>query len=142
MASDKKKFVIKPFRPRNHMDTAAAQTIWQALARAIDEIHQKNASSLSFEELYRNAYNLVLHKHGELLYKGVHDAVEDHLTKGAEVVAAAPDERLLAALNVRWQDHGLTMVMVRRCCGLAGLLLYAWEARQSEKVIQLMLVLL
>ena len=38
---------------------------------AIGEIHNKNASSLSFEELYRNAYNLVLHKHGDLLYAGV-----------------------------------------------------------------------
>ncbi|CAM9903661.1 unnamed protein product, partial [Heterosigma akashiwo] len=47
------------------MDRKAAQQIWSALSGAIDEIHNKNASALSFEELYRNAYNLVLHKHGE-----------------------------------------------------------------------------
>ena len=41
----------------------------------------QNASSLSFEELYRNAYNLVLHKHGELLYRGVCTCVQDHLNK-------------------------------------------------------------
>ena len=51
------------------MDAKAANKIWMALRSAIDEIHNKNASSLSFEELYRNAYNLVLHKHGELLYQ-------------------------------------------------------------------------
>lgn len=43
---------------------------------AITEIHNKNASSLSFEELYRNAYNLVLHKHGDLLYSGVKQSVQ------------------------------------------------------------------
>ena len=44
------------------MDSAQAGQIWKSLRRAIDEIHNKNASVLSFEELYRNAYNLVLHK--------------------------------------------------------------------------------
>ena len=43
---------------------------------AITQIHKKNASSLSFEELYRNAYNLVLHKHGDLLYSGVKQSVQ------------------------------------------------------------------
>lgn len=43
---------------------------------AIGEIHNKNASLLSFEELYRNAYNLVLHKHGDLLYQGVEGSVK------------------------------------------------------------------
>ena len=58
------------------MDATQAQHIWTSLRRAIDEIHNKNASVLSFEELYRNAYNLVLHKHGELLYDGVRQAVQ------------------------------------------------------------------
>ena len=39
------------------------------LQGAIHEIHKQNASGLSFEELYRNAYNMVLHKYGEMLYK-------------------------------------------------------------------------
>ena len=34
----------------------------------IKEIRKKNNSGLSFEELYRNAYTMVLHKHGEKLY--------------------------------------------------------------------------
>ena len=36
-----------------------AKDTWAALRLAIAEIHAKNASQLSFEELYRNAYNLV-----------------------------------------------------------------------------------
>ena len=64
----KSKFVIKPFRPDVQWDQRKAENTWSALRSAIAEIHNANASSLSFEELYRNAYNLVLHKHGELLY--------------------------------------------------------------------------
>eukprot|EP00501_MAST-03F_sp_TOSAG23-6_P002131 GSMAST32.ASY1.ANO1.2228.1 assembled CDS len=76
--SGAKKFVIKPFRPNVQMDDKQATKIWNALRSAIQEIHNKNASSLSFEELYRNAYNLVLHKHGEKLYVGLNDTWNDH----------------------------------------------------------------
>lgn len=44
---------------------------WNTIKEAINKIYQKQASSLSYEELYRTAYNLVLHKHGDLLYNGV-----------------------------------------------------------------------
>lgn len=111
--SDKKKFVIKPFRPHCQMDSTQAQEIWKQLSSAIHEIHNQNASSLSFEELYRNAYNLVLHKHGELLYKGVCQCVQDHLTMVAETVAQTPDEQLLQTIATSWNDHQLTMMMVR-----------------------------
>lgn len=50
--------------------------LFSFFSTAIGEIHNKNASSLSFEELYRNAYNLVLHKHGDLLYAGVKQSVQ------------------------------------------------------------------
>ena len=68
----KSKFVIKPFRPDIQWDEAKAENTWIALKSAIGEIHNQNASTLSFEELYRNAYNLVLHKHGEMLYEVSH----------------------------------------------------------------------
>jgi cullin 3 len=53
-ANNKAKFVIKPFRPNQQMNTEQARKIWAALRDAIREIHNKNASSLSFEELYRS----------------------------------------------------------------------------------------
>ena len=61
------------------MDSTAALTTFQSLASAMDEIHNRNASTLSFEELYRNAYNLVLHKHGNLLYEGITERLTVHL---------------------------------------------------------------
>lgn len=111
--SDKKKFVIKPFRPHCQMDAGQAKEIWQKLSEAIREIHNQNASALSFEELYRNAYNLVLHKHGDLLYTGVCRSVQEHLGRVAVEVANAPNETLLAVVAKCWSDHQLTMMMVR-----------------------------
>lgn len=35
------------------------------LRQAVVKIYEKQASSLSFEELYRNAYTLVINKHGK-----------------------------------------------------------------------------
>ena len=54
--ADKKKFVIKPFRPNAAIDATQAEKIWESLNLAINEIHNKNASSLSFEELYRYVF--------------------------------------------------------------------------------------
>ena len=43
------------------------------------EIQRKNKSGLSFEELYRNVYSMVLHKHGDRLYIGLKEVVTNHL---------------------------------------------------------------
>ena len=51
------------------------ENIWQLLKDAIQEIQRKNNSGLSFEELYRNAYTMVLHKHGERLYTGLKEVL-------------------------------------------------------------------
>ena len=61
------------------MDEKYVNGIWDLLKNAIQEIQKKNNSGLSFEELYRNAYTMVLHKHGEKLYTGLRDVVTDHL---------------------------------------------------------------
>ncbi|GMF15520.1 unnamed protein product [Phytophthora lilii] len=61
----------------------------------------------------RNSYNLVLHKHGDLLYSGVVNVITEHLQAVAQQVAAASDELLLVALNDQWVDHQVVMTMVR-----------------------------
>lgn len=42
-----------------------------------------NAAQLSFEELYRTAYNMVLHKQGEQLHTGVREALTQYLDEVA-----------------------------------------------------------
>ncbi|KAI2498715.1 cullin-like protein [Fragilaria crotonensis] len=113
MADSKKKFTIKPFRQHVPMDISAAGQTWEALANAIDEIYNRNASQLSFEELYRNAYNLVLHKHGTLLYDGVSDKISSHLLGTVDRLQATPDSSLLEEIAATWNEHQITMIMVR-----------------------------
>ncbi|CAB9527792.1 Cullin-3 [Seminavis robusta] len=87
------------------MDRNAAQQIWEILANAIDEIYNRNASQLSFEELYRNAYNLVLHKHGTLLYDGVTEKLSSHLLNTVNRLADIEETKLLDEMASTWSEH-------------------------------------
>lgn len=102
-----------PFRSHVPMDKTAAKQTWNTLAKAIDEIYNRNASQLSFEELYRNAYNLVLHKHGTLLYEGVTEKINSHLTEITQRLSNVPSNKLLEELSQVWTEHEITMIMVR-----------------------------
>jgi len=95
------------------MDPDYANKTWKLLKGAIHEIHKQNASGLSFEELYRNAYNMVLHKYGDLLYNGLKGVVDEHLKEIANQVASSVDENFLAELNKAWSDHKISMLMIR-----------------------------
>ncbi|KAK6167056.1 hypothetical protein SNE40_021164 [Patella caerulea] len=96
------------------MDEKYVNNIWALLKNAIQEIQKKNNSGLSFEELYRNAYTMVLHKHGEKLYTGLREVVTDHLiNKVRDDVLAALNNNFLQTLNNAWNDHQTSMVMIR-----------------------------
>jgi cullin 3 len=96
------------------MDEKYVLSIWTLLKNAIQEIQKKNNSGLSFEELYRNAYTMVLHKHGERLYTGLRDVVKDHLVNKVRVdVLNALNNNFLQTLNQAWNDHQTSMTMIR-----------------------------
>lgn len=96
------------------MDEKYVQSIWTLLKNAIQEIQKKNNSGLSFEELYRNAYTMVLHKHGEKLYTGLKEVVSEHLTEKVRTdVLASLNNNFLQTLNEAWNDHQTSMVMIR-----------------------------
>ncbi|KAL8931686.1 MAG: hypothetical protein Q9211_006795 [Gyalolechia sp. 1 TL-2023] len=106
---------------------------WKSLSSSLREIHTKNASSLSFEELYRKAYKLVLKKKGESLYNKVKEFEENWLAHevrprilddlpssllavqdGAQLSANErrdAGEKLLQSLKSAWEDHNLCMNM-------------------------------
>lgn len=119
----------------NSNDAIDFDTKWAVLASSLREIHTKNASMLSFEELYRNAYQLVLKKRGETLYERVKEFEEAWLIRevrprilavissallvgnsGTIAMTTADEkrvagERLLKALKQAWEDHNLCMNM-------------------------------
>ncbi|KAJ5286654.1 hypothetical protein N7478_002340 [Penicillium angulare] len=126
--------------PRRGLASAKPEdfdTIWPVLSSSLTEIHTKNASTISFEELYRSSYKIVLQQRGEDLYQQVknleehwlHGTVKQRITDSisATLVRAqaenselqeqsnerrAAGEKFLAALKEAWEDHQLCMGMI------------------------------
>ncbi|KAJ1968102.1 hypothetical protein IWQ62_001447 [Dispira parvispora] len=114
---------------------------WAKLERTIREIHRKNASDLSYEELYRAAYTLVLHGHGTRLYENVTKAIQKHLEQCVSDQLVTPigpgdtaprDERppidtttlslthrlkdnqsFLTKVTALWDDHVTSMSLIK-----------------------------
>jgi cullin 3 len=109
----KKNFKIEPFKHKVEMDPKYAEKTWKILEDAIHEIYNHNASGLSFEELYRNAYNMVLHKYGEKLYSGLVNTMTQHMREIARTVEAAQGGLFLEELNSKWREHNKSLQMIR-----------------------------
>lgn len=112
-APRKKNFKIEAFKHRVVVDPKYADKTWKILEHAIHEIYSHNASGLSFEELYRNAYNMVLHKYGEKLYSGLVTTMTWHLKEMSKFVEAAQGGLFLEELNRKWGDHNKALQMIR-----------------------------
>jgi cullin 3 len=117
-------------------DNVDFDATWNVLETALQEIHTKNASKLSFEELYRNAYKIVLKKKGDVLYERVSLLEESWLrdTVGVKIsqfvtssiiLGAAGEtfagqsterriagERFMRELKDAFSDHQLCMGMI------------------------------
>ena len=94
---------------------AAAQdtnAMWTVLESAIKQIFAKEQSKLSYEVLYRNAYNMVLNKQGETLYTNVRRLVATHLTAQAEAIARCNAGDFMDELQQQWKDFKLAITMV------------------------------
>ncbi|KAJ2162376.1 hypothetical protein GGF46_000740 [Coemansia sp. RSA 552] len=101
------------------------QEQFEKLAAAIEEIYKHNASKLSYEELYRIGYGLVLSKNGPLAYDGVKGVLETHLNECvhrdilgcAEAARQDPtlanSEALLANVRLLWSEHVTAMLVIK-----------------------------
>ncbi|KAK9448320.1 Cullin [Limtongia smithiae] len=141
MSSGKSRIKMRPPRNRDSSDVSFDDS-WNVLSTAMQEMYRKNASKLSYEELYRTAYTLVLKKYAERLYNAFKAFVAQHLCEmvatelkplasntayslsasGAvnstmAVPLAAADQResgirFLKAVKMQWDDHCLCMRMI------------------------------
>ncbi|KAL5724941.1 Cullin-3A [Ranunculus cassubicifolius] len=109
----KRNFQIEAFKHRVVVDPKYAEKTWKILEHAIHEIYNRNASGLSFEELYRNAYNMVLHKFGERLYSGLVSTMTMHLKEISKSIEAAQGGLFLEELNSKWTEHNKALQMIR-----------------------------
>jgi cullin 3 len=124
-----------------HGDEIDFENTWATIEAAFREIHTKNASKLSYEELYRHAYRIVLKKKGEDLYRNVHEferrwlssevrstirqLLSSNLLVDAQSLGGTTanerrvaGEKFLKGLKQAWGDHQVCMSM------LADVLMY------------------
>ena len=118
---------------------------WTKLSRNIVEIQNHNAANLSFEENHRYAYNMVLYKNGDKLYRGTKQLIVENLDKLAKeyIIPAFPTnvsedpvqksqegEMLLKALKNVWDDHTSSLSKLR------DVLKYMVRHRNAAHVLQ------
>lgn len=105
-----RKSKIRP--PRRLTAAVLFETLWPVLATAIAQIQNRDASQLSFEELYRRLYGLVLRKYGQRLYDAVAAVISAHLGGVEQALETAGGTDLLSAAVEAWQAHALSMRMI------------------------------
>lgn len=124
---------------------------WDLLRQALIDVHEKNAGKLSFEQLYRASYKIVLRKKGELLYDRVKEFEEqwfrDHVMPPIEALltkslinitlVSMPNststserrqlgEKFLVGIRDSWVDHNTSMNMI------ADILMYLDRTYSAE----------
>jgi cullin 3 len=112
-------------------DDVDLDATWDILSVAFHEIFAKNASKLSYEELFRHSYKLVLKKKQDFLYDKVSQLIEQWLrntvrtkvmsfvtpsllataSEGSETLPSQENrvagERFIRALKDAYNDHQL-----------------------------------
>ncbi|KAF9200508.1 Cullin-3 [Haplosporangium sp. Z 27] len=112
---------IRPPQRKSNTESLFDST-WSTLANAITTIHEQRAYTLSYEEVYRCGYNLVIHKCGERLYHGIKDLIEKYLESEAEkkivpilgIADTSPSEgvQVLKAIQRLWKHHVTCLLMI------------------------------
>lgn len=90
---------------------------WSLLSSAIIQIQNKNVSNLSYEQLYRKAYILVLRKQGSKLYENVSQLITQHLLERREVLLKSSESfgnggDFLKFLLSEWTEHLQSMKFI------------------------------
>jgi len=137
-------------QPIMNREASEFEPCWGLLRDAMTDIHNKNAGSLSFEQLYRASYKIVLRKKGALLYERVkvfeEEWFRDHIMpRISELITnnlinialiQAPGtslherrqmgEKFLRGVRAAWEDHNMSMNMI------ADILMYLDRAYTAE----------
>ncbi|KAF9879681.1 Cullin family protein [Colletotrichum karsti] len=124
----------RPSRLTSGIDTSDFEQCWETLKQALTDIHNQNCSTLSFEQLYRASYKIVLKKKGEMLYDRVKQYEEQYFAEHvipdieklvtANLVSAAMGgsatsvnerrkmgEHFLRGVRASWDHHNTSMNM-------------------------------
>ena len=83
------------------------------LIKAIQQIYNKNQSNLSFEEVYRASYNLVLKRRGDDLYEQVEQEITRELEKLKISYQDKNNIQLLNTFLLCYEHHTTCLLMLR-----------------------------
>lgn len=137
LAQARKKLLANSKRSQNQPSAEGSEfdIYWGLLREALRDIHNKNCSRLSFEELYRAAYKIVLTKKGDALYQKVTDFESewfaenvipriqklvtrnlvtidaDHGSRTSANERRQTGEKFLRGVRDTWDDHNVSMNM-------------------------------
>eukprot|EP01029_Cantina_marsupialis_P007579 TRINITY_DN184_c0_g3_i2.p1 TRINITY_DN184_c0_g3~~TRINITY_DN184_c0_g3_i2.p1 ORF type:complete len:739 (+),score=206.46 TRINITY_DN184_c0_g3_i2:70-2286(+) len=89
---------------RSQLDPNAVKEKLDALRKGIEVIFRKEHSNLSYEELYRSAYALVIQKKADQLFKMVEDLIADHVDLLAGKMMSHHEDELLRMVAEIWKD--------------------------------------
>lgn len=105
---------ITPFKHSINTDPDFANRTWSKLQDALRRIQDRDMADLSYEALYRYAYNMVLHKHGEFLFRGVQDELRRHLEEIQMTLESCVDEEeLLESMKIHWGWYCRSLGQIR-----------------------------
>ncbi|KAK3393476.1 Cullin [Podospora didyma] len=133
MASRGRRPIRKPIMNK---EAGEFEPCWEMLRNSMTDIHNKNASTLSFEQLYRASYKIVVKKKGGQLYENVKTFEEEWfqnhilpqiselITNNLVSVALVQQpgssaherrqtaEKFLRGVKSSWEDHNMSMNMI------------------------------
>lgn len=109
-----KKFNVQ-LRMKSHL--MGDEQVYKSLniiRNAIDKIYMEEASTLSFEELYRNSYTLSINKHGRRLYKEISESIKRSISPYINILLEeTTKEDFLKRFIELWSKHDTALKMVR-----------------------------
>ncbi|KAF0897664.1 hypothetical protein E2562_000382 [Oryza meyeriana var. granulata] len=112
MSSQKKRpSRIEPFRHRVETDPKFFEKGWRRLDDAIREIYNHNASGLSFEELYRTAYNLKAQQR-----------LDEEVERVSQYMDAKTDEKITAVVVKEMLANHMQRLILMENSGLVNML--------------------
>ncbi|TKR79928.1 hypothetical protein L596_014078 [Steinernema carpocapsae] len=110
------------------MTRPVAEEKWKLVKKAFVAILEKNATLLSFENLYSTVYQIVLNKHGDLVYDDLIELIRAYLqevgcamwcqghnlqSRAMWNVRDCDGSSFLEMIQIRWKDHTVATAMIR-----------------------------
>lgn len=86
---------------------------WKKLDRMIVEMFDQKEATVSFMDLYRSSYTMVVSGDGEIVYNGLKTRIDDQMTKTAEKLSRALSTNFSTELCNVWSIHKPTILMIR-----------------------------